>query len=334
MIKLFLMRHAKSCSNHVRSVMMDHAISQSIRDPGLSVHGADAARAYGPRLRSRLASVGIDLRSPQTFIGTSGLRRAQETAMLVVGSRSPVTVLHFKENGNIPENIPAGDSAYEPPHWRAFQRALHAAMLKSNATAALVVGHGSFLASQFPEMNTFNNLDGVFLLGRWSESESESGPVFQIIHSQPFRAPTLRVRAISDSDRCSVVQRNISSSSRNMKRTHAKKQRGGGYGMSQAWFTQGAQLTGTSATPTGQGLAATTSEMVRMPLTQSGGASRSRRRRRRHSTRKHVGGFHPSIMGSFVTTGAGLMPAASYMGYKLFKTKTKRTRKNKRQSKE
>ncbi len=46
------------------------------------------------------------------------------------------------------------------------------------------------------------------------------------------------------------------------------------------------------------------------------------------------GGFSPSVMGAFVTNGARLMPAATYVGYKMFKNgRSKPARKTRKGSK-
>lgn len=95
---------------------------------------------------------------------------------------------------------------------------------------------------------------------------------------------------------------------------------GGGVNMPLAYFLDGAQMNGTYPEPTGTGLAATSNSWVRAPLSQTGG---------RRGTRKQQGGFSPSIMGSFVANGARLIPAAGYMGYRMFE-KASKTRKGRR----
>ena len=330
------MRHAKSCSNHVRALSDDHVdLSQTIRDPGLSVHGAAAARSYGPVLRSKLAALGLDLR--HAFVGSSGLRRARDTCELVTG-RVPITVPHFTEHGNIPENTPTGARRHEAPQWTAFLRALRS--LSPDSTAAVVVGHGSFLASQFPEMKKFHNLDGVLLVGDWTGT----GTAFKIVSVRAVRhhdtskyTSEFKSKSIGP-DRCSVpaqeqyIQHKLTPYSRTMKRTMKRpmktrrrpKQRSQRGGMPQAWYVPGAQFSGTSAYPTGQGLAITTSQMVREPLTMTGGRRRP-----------YVGGFNPSVMGSFLQTGSAYVPAAaSYAAYKLFHPPKTQKKKSRRQSKE
>lgn len=54
--------------------------------------------------------------------------------------------------------------------------------------------------------------------------------------------------------------------------------------------------------------------------------------RRRSTLRKNrnvkVGGFYPSVMGSFLQNAAGIVPATVYSGYKLLKNNKKKSRKN------
>ena len=82
-----------------------------------------------------------------------------------------------------------------------------------------------------------------------------------------------------------------------------------------AYYQQGAQMLGTSAEPTGTGLAATNSTWARAPLPRGGG--RGRRTQRRRS--QHGGWAAPSVMGAFVANGMRLLPAAAYMGYRQAK---------------
>ncbi len=73
-----------------------------------------------------------------------------------------------------------------------------------------------------------------------------------------------------------------------------------------AFYQDGAQMRGTYAEPTGTGLATTNNNWVRPALSQTGG-------------------FSPSVMGSFLVNGARLLPAAGYMGYRMFqKAKTQK----------
>ena len=148
-----MIRHSKSCSNHVRDIAGTHdtehplaAASQRIRDPALSVHGAAMARAYGPALRARLEQLSVPLTAPTVAIGSSGLRRARETASLLFPTIPPTDMVHFphiKEFGNIPENTPAR-LRRDRPDFRAFLRHLH----DLPQTTFIVVAHGSFLRSE------------------------------------------------------------------------------------------------------------------------------------------------------------------------------------------
>jgi hypothetical protein len=91
-----------------------------------------------------------------------------------------------------------------------------------------------------------------------------------------------------------------------MKKTknQTRKQRGGGYGLPQAYFQEGAQFAGTSPFETGTGLGASTAIMAREPL-QVGGNQK--------------GGFPPSVMGRFVANGMMFLPAVGYIVYKRMK---------------
>ena len=195
-IKLFLMRHSTSCSNHVRTLAAEAVTtSQAIRDPGLTDIGARNARAYGPRLQARLRKEGFDC--DHALIGASALGRAQETARLVFGRRRPVTLRDFTENGQIPENTPE-ESAYAAPHWTGFLG--HLSTLVKEGDSVAVVGHGSFLRSLWPRLtgsvrsDRLNNMDGILL-------DADIGPRGLKVHSFveiPYRGPS------SDGDRCNV----------------------------------------------------------------------------------------------------------------------------------
>ena len=91
-----------------------------------------------------------------------------------------------------------------------------------------------------------------------------------------------------------------------------------------AYFKDGAQFMGTYAEPTGVGIGVGSGNMIRDPITQTGG---------RRTQKQQQGGFSPSVMGSFVEVGTRLVPVAAYMGYKLWtgkKNKGRRTRKGRR----
>jgi broad specificity phosphatase PhoE len=175
-ITLVMIRHSKSCANHLREIAGTHdpahplvAASQRLPDPALSAHGAAMARAYGPRIRQILtATHGIDLAAPTTLIGSSGLRRARETANLlfptVAGHAAHLP--HIKEFGNIPENTPAHLRRCRPD-FRAFLRHLHE--LPPTIDTVICIAHGSFLRSEVwpivaPDRGhhrRFGNLDAI-----------------------------------------------------------------------------------------------------------------------------------------------------------------------------
>jgi hypothetical protein len=327
-IKLFLMRHSKSCSNHVRESATTGdgedpivKIAQAIRDPGLSVIGRRMASSYGPRLCQRLAAAGFEC--GKAIVACSGLRRAKETARLVFG-RDPTTVRYFKENGNIPENTPRF-SRHTTPNWNAFLR--HLSTLATEDSHIAVVGHGSFLANQaWPSITggkkyagRFQNLDGVLIEGALNNGHLQIDNVREFKYDGAVSA--------TGSDKCAVpeqqrfVQRKLGAHTRKM----VKMQKGGYVGMPLAYFKDGAQMQGTTTDYTGVGLAGSSAAMVRAPLTQTGG----RRRRRLTRAEQQQGGFHPSVMGSFLTNGMRLVPAVAYVGYNMMKSQKKTRRKKK-----
>jgi hypothetical protein len=54
-----------------------------------------------------------------------------------------------------------------------------------------------------------------------------------------------------------------------------------------------------------------------------GGRRRNTQRKQRNRKNLKVGGFYPSVMGSFLQNAAGIVPATIYSGYKLFKNDKK-----------
>ena len=204
-IKLFLMRHSKSCSNLVRTYAANAddntdpvvVASQAIHDPGLTDVGVRKARAYGPRLLTRLRKEGFDC--DHALIGASALSRAQETARLVFGRRRPVTFRYFAEKGQILENTPT-ESAYAAPDWDGFMQ--HLSTLVKEGDSVAVVGHGSFLQSLWRRLtgsvraSRLNNMDGILL-------DAEIGPRGLKVNSFmeiPYRGPSM----MGCGDRCSV----------------------------------------------------------------------------------------------------------------------------------
>lgn len=57
-----------------------------------------------------------------------------------------------------------------------------------------------------------------------------------------------------------------------------------------------------------------------------GGRRRKTQRNRKNTRNLKVGGFYPSVMGSFLQNAAGIVPATLYSGYKLFKNDKKASR--------
>jgi hypothetical protein len=333
-IKLVMIRHSKSCSNHVRDIAGTHdpahplvKIAKDIRDPVLSEHGQAMAISYGPVLRGRLTDLGIDL--PTARIASSGLARAHQTAELLFPDQRPIdTVPHVKEFGNIPENTPARRRRCKPD-WRAFLR--HIAT-DTTHDQFIVVAHGSYLrevawpaVSGRKHPSKLDNLDGFFADGEITPAGCFKPSRFVSIPRAPVRLPR------SD-DKCSVVIERKIAPYRKMTRYHqrrkhrqtrrSRKQRGGGAtAMPLTYYAPDAYETRTTDA-TGAGLAATAGNWVRAPMLRQGGGAKRRTRRRQ------TGGFAPSVMGAFATNGLRLVPVAGYMGYKLWNgnKKTQRRR--------
>ena len=358
-IHLFILRHSKSCSNYMRQMAgsEDRAhplvrASQDILDPALSAVGRSMVEHYRPTLNQRLKAAGFDVDA--ATIGCSGLKRARETAQLLFPGRTVHHLPHIKEHGNIPENTPTNTKRCRPD-WRAFLR--HIAALPSSQFA--VVGHGSFLKSEVwrslskKPHDRFHNLDGLLITAILTQDGDLLHPH---IEEFKYRPPSYISGA---ADKCSreiehkiVTHCKMQRMTKKWKqgRRQSKKQRGGsclqqrnadslaqiggGVNMPLAYFQDGAQMRGTYAEPTGVGLAATSGSWVREALTQTGGARRhatSVRTVRAQSAKRKAqqGGFSPSIMGSFIANGSQLLPAAGYMGYRMFeKAKTRKGRRS------
>jgi hypothetical protein len=187
---------------------------------------------------------------------------------------------------------------------------------KANGRDAIVVVHGSFLRHVvapillgYTPKERFNNLDGIFVSGCLVNGK------LSVEKAHEMRRPTASFKG---EDRCSVADtRKIARLSKMKFRTRkqrqrqrSRKQRGGGVTLPLAYFQDGAQFNGTSASETGAGLAATSAAWVRTPLSQTGG---------RRSRRSQRGGFAPGIMGAFVVNGARLAPMALYLGSKMYR---------------
>ena len=176
-VKIFLMRHSRSCSNLVRHYATTDAqteASQQISDPALSRIGLAMARSYGPRLQASLRAAGLN---PDTAIlGSSYLRRARETIAALFPNQTYHLFSHFKEHGAIPENTPAGAVVYQRPNFKLFMQHVADVQKTTGATEFVIVGHGSFLRndawtslSSSPHKR-FGNLDGFLI-----EADMESG---------------------------------------------------------------------------------------------------------------------------------------------------------------
>jgi broad specificity phosphatase PhoE len=322
MVKLVFIRHSKSCANLVRHIAgteeLTHPLviaSQLIRDPPLSSVGERMAEAYGPTLRRYLAAQGVDIDDARTVVGSSALLRARQTVRLLFPSRarSAVVFPHFTEHGAVPENTPAG-ARYRRPDWDAFVAYLHREY--ADAEAVVVVGHGSFLRSAVWAAVTgsrraepFANLDAIQVAGTFgADGRFEVSDVRVLPYTGTVNPRTLL-------DTCPLTPRTKIAATRRMPR----HQRGGSVGMPLAYFKDGAQMYGTTSMPTGTGLAATTTAWARTELAQTGG-------RRTRRCRVQRGGFPASVMGSFATNGARVIPVAAYMGYQMMKGTRKASR--------
>jgi phosphohistidine phosphatase SixA len=355
-IQLFLMRHSKSCSNHVRAsdTETDIVVSKGIRDPGLTAEGRRVASLYRPRIRNSLKAGGFDI--DHCMVTSSKLRRAKETAALVFGRQSR-PLPHFAENGAIPENTPAG-VAYAAPNWRRFLA--HLSTVVRDGQSVVTVGHGSFLLSLWPTLtgharaDRLNNLDGILL-------DATIGPTGTIqVHGIREITCPFHVRVsvdhcgLGDRQKITTLRRRMGKRSQKQKRTQKKKQRGGGVNMPLAYFQDGAQMRGTEGSETGVGLAGSSSGWIREPLTQTGGRRRTLKGGFRNSqnqdsrlkggfrnsqnqdSRLKGGFFSPSVMGAFASNGLRLLPAATYMGYRMYTnndgSQTKLSRRARRRS--
>ena len=308
-IKLFLMRHSKSCCNLVREDEQNVDLSQAIRDPALSAEGRRVAALYGPMLRPRLTTAGFDVDG--ALITSSKLRRAKETAALVFG-RALRILDYFTENGAIPENTPASQAAYSKPDWKKMLKQL-AAMTK-DGDSVVTVGHGSFLRSLWPILTgherrgRLNNLDGILL-----DIDVIGGKV----HGHREIRCSLTFRAAGD--KCMTADARkiaaLSKMTRTKKTMRSRKQHGGfATSMPLGFHKDGAQFAGTFPYPTGtQTVFPTEGTYVRAPMVQG----------------PQAGGFSPSVMGSFAANGARLIPIAGYMGYRMLSNQ-KKTRKRSR----
>jgi broad specificity phosphatase PhoE len=338
-ITCVFIRHSKSCSNHVRHVAgtedleddLVHA-SQHLRDPALSAVGEKMARRYGPRLRERLEGQGIDFKVA-TF-GSSPLRRARQTISLLFGPTKPHIFSWFGERGDLPENTPAG-SSYTTPNWTSFLRSLFErlspdsrtavpAELGQNGTARtfIIVGHGSFLRTTVwpaiagaPFEGEVRNLDAFIVRGHL-DGKGRLAPsrVLYVPYSGPVEPHAADACALPVKIATDTRMKHY----RRVTRKRGRRQQGGAYTLPLAYFKDGAQMQGTTDTPTGVGLAGASNAWIRAPLNQTGG---------RRLQRQQGGWFAPSIMGSFAANGLQYLPGpALYSGYKLHTRKRRATR--------
>ena len=332
-IRLALIRHSKSCSNLVRdsaktkkgNIDWDHPIakiSQQIRDPGLTTVGRRMASVYGPNLQRRLKAAGLDLN--RAIIGSSALRRAKETAALLFPDHSHLIFPHLTEHGALPENTPRG-SHKSRPDWRAFIEHLCSTIVGD--CDIVIVGHGSYLKAVWADISgkepwTLHNLDGFIVDGSVDDGHLHVKKTTKVPYDHGVNTEGADKCPASEDHR--FVAQKLSAHTKKMARRSKlsrRRQRGGATGMPLAWYQPGAQMRAPYIAEATGTAASSTAGWARPGLAQTGG---------RRQTRKQQGGFAPSVMGSFVSNGARLIPVASYMGYKLFSKKGRRiTRKNK-----
>lgn len=299
-MRVFLMRHSKSCSNHLRSEGVEE-LSQQIRDPGLTAIGQKMVDSYCASLQKKLTDVGFDLDT--AIIGSSALLRAKQTAAGLFPGRQIVTIPHFVEYGAIPENTPR-EGATHNPSWPDVVKWMRRNLPDNGQMIA--VGHGSYLRSEVgPVVNgRLNNLDGFLL-------DMEITPSGWRILNRRRIDYDGRVQAGKSGDRCILPTdiAKIAAHTKMHRSTQRKRytQRGSGYTMPAAYYHQGAQMYNTSPHETGTDYARPNGEWIRPPLAQRGG-------------------FSPSVMGGFVTNGLRyLVPAAGYLAYKSRSQKRKGT---------
>ena len=329
-ITLVLVRHSKSCANHVRHVAGTEdrtdplvSASQGLRDPALSSVGEHMATEYGPELRRKLTTLISAEDRDLTFCGSSGLRRAKQTARLLFGVARPHEYPLFGENGSLPENTPEG-RPYAKPSWPATLREVHRIAV-SGRRVFILVGHGSFLRSTVLSAvspgckfgKPVHNLDAFVVRG----SVTATG-AFTPYTPTTYIPYTGTVKPTA-ADKCTLPAKIESNSrmarytKRSRSRSRSKKQHGGGVGMPLGYYRDGAQMQGTYTDPTGTGIGGSSAAWAREPLpqTQTGGGCSIPLQKQK----EQQGGFAPSIMGAFASNGLRLLPIAGYMGYKMWK---------------
>jgi broad specificity phosphatase PhoE len=319
-VRIAFIRHSKSCANHLRSIndgLSD--VSQKLRDASLSAVGKQMAQKYSPVLHRKLRDLGFTL-DKNTVVGSSQLRRARHTAALLFPGRRREVYPYFTEYGNVPENTPEG-RRYQEPSWAPFINHIHKNY--SSTEEFVIVGHGYFLrAIVWPFVTGraygeggFKNLDGFVVFGHFTDN---GVLIVSSVQTIPY---TGSVNPDTTPDMCTLPTKIATMTREKMLPCHKtrkaarktrRRQHGGAYNMPLAYFQNGAQFHGTSATPTGTGLTGMTGSWARAPLAQTGGGCQD-------------GGFSPSIMGSFAANGLQYAaPIATYTGYKMFRSRGSR----------
>ena len=205
-IKLALIRHSRSCANHMRSLgdHLEHA-SQQLRDPGLTLIGRQMADLYGPVLQHRLVTAGVD--TARLVVGASALRRAKETAALLFPGHVVQVMPHLTEHGAIPENTPRAGLAGRNPDWSAFIRYLCATVPKGQSECHMaIVGHGGYLRTEVWSSLTgrmkpaMGNLDAFIVEG---DLDLTTG---RLLHRHVTEIPY--TERITGPDRCVIAENN------------------------------------------------------------------------------------------------------------------------------
>jgi hypothetical protein len=68
--------------------------------------------------------------------------------------------------------------------------------------------------------------------------------------------------------------------------------------------------------------------LARPSLNHTGGKRRTKRSKKRTSKKTRRGGFYPSVMGSFLSNGARLLPATAVQGYRMLRNYKKSRKTN------
>ena len=203
-IKLALIRHSKSCANHMRALSkaFENA-SQQLRDPGLTRIGNQMAELYGPVLQQRLVAAGFDI--SRLVVGASALRRAKETAAHLFPGVVVQVMPHLTEHGAIPENTPRAGLNGRKPDWSAFIRYLCETVPKGQSECHMViVGHGGYLRTEVWSALTgrskphMGNLDAFIVEG---DLDTTTG---RLLHRHVTEIPY--TERIAGPDRCVISE--------------------------------------------------------------------------------------------------------------------------------